>query len=140
MGSFDAHKRISHCRVLVADDEPLSRAMVSKRLELLGAQIIEASSGSEAFALLMNGGVDAVILDLDMPDIDGFALLGCIRSHPKLRHLPVIVLSGLDDRGSIQKALEAGATSYLLKPLNWTAFGEHVRSVLLVAGQMVSNS
>lgn len=117
-------------RVLIVDDEPLSRTVVAMRIASLGADVIEADGGSRALELLLTEPYDAAILDLEMPGVDGYELLGCIRGHPRLRHMTLLVLSGQDDRISIQKALQAGATSYLLKPLNWTAFGEHIRFAL----------
>ena len=117
-------------RTLIVDDEPVARSVVALRIASLGAHVCEADTGSGALSLLLKEPFDAVILDLEMPDVDGFELLGCIRSHPKLRHLTVIVLSGREDASSVRRALEAGATSYLLKPLNWLAFSEHIRSAL----------
>lgn len=127
---FSGQQWSSKPRVLVVDDEPLSRTVVAMRIASLGADVIEADSGGHALELLLTEPFDAAILDLEMPGVDGYELLGCIRGHPRLRHMTVIVLSGHDDRQSIQKALQAGATSYLLKPLNWTAFGEHIRFAL----------
>ena len=65
-----------------------------------------------------------------MPGLDGFELIGRIRGHPQLKHLAVVVLSGREDATAIRNALQAGATSYLLKPFNWAAFSEHIRSCI----------
>lgn len=117
-------------RVLVVDDEPTSRTVVSMRISSLGATTIEAQDGSSALLQLISSSFDAVILDLEMPGIDGFQLLAFVRGHPNLKHLPVIVISGRNDMNSVQRALEAGATSYLLKPLDWKAFSEHIRNMI----------
>jgi CheY-like chemotaxis protein len=116
--------------VLLVDDEPVTRAVVSLRIASLGARVIEADDGASGLDCLLKTTVNAAIIDLEMPGLDGFALLGCIRGHPRLSHLPVIVLSGKEDPQSMQDALRAGATSYLLKPLNWTAFSGHIAAVL----------
>ncbi len=123
-------------RVLIAEDEPFSRKVACGRIAALGATVVEAEDGAAALTLLLQEPFDAAIIDLEMPKLDGFQLLGCIRGHPKLRHLPIIVLSGREDGTSIRRALAAGATSYLQKPLNWTAFGEHIRSVLSLRAQL----
>ncbi|HEX4892251.1 MAG TPA: response regulator [Hyphomicrobiaceae bacterium] len=123
-------------RVLVVDDDPLSRKLVARRLEMLSADILEASDGAEAFARLNDSLVDLLIVDLEMPGMDGYDLLGCVRAVEALKHLPIVVLTGRDDRASLERALSAGATSYLLKPLNWTAFGRHIAHLLSVAAYM----
>jgi CheY-like chemotaxis protein len=123
-------------RVLVVDDDPLSRKLVARRLEILSAEILEASEGAEAFKLLNDNLVDLLLLDLEMPGMDGYDLLGCVRAVQALKHLPIVVLTGRDDRASLERALSAGATSYLLKPLNWTAFGSHIAHLLAVAAYM----
>ena len=116
--------------VLVVDDEPVERTVVSVRVAALGATVEEADDGATALRALLDGDFSAAIIDLEMPGLDGFELIGCIRGHPKLRHMPIIVLSGREDVRSVQNALQAGATSYLIKPLNWLAFGDHIRSTL----------
>ena len=117
-------------RVLVVDDEPIARMSIVMRFSSIGATVVEAEDGASALKELLQQPFDAAMIDLEMPGLDGFELIGCIRGHPNLKHLAVIVLSGRDDPTSIRNALQAGATSYLLKPLNWTAFGEHIRSCI----------
>ena len=107
-------------RVLVVDDEPIARMSIVMRLSSIGATVVEAEDGASALKELLQQPFDAAMIEL----------IGCIRGHPNLKHLAVIVLSGRDDPTSIRNALQAGATSYLLKPLNWTAFGEHIRSCI----------
>lgn len=117
-------------RVLVVDDEPVARTVVGARIASLGAQVVEAGDGASALQKLLKEPFDAAIIDLEMPGLDGFELIGCIRGHPQLKHLAVVVLSGREDATAIRNALQAGATSYLLKPLNWAAFSEHIRSCI----------
>lgn len=118
--------------VLIVDDDAFSRAVVSKKLGIL-ADVVEAADGGEAFAHLQTTPFDLAIVDLEMPNFDGFDLIKCIRGHSKLRHVPVIVLTGNEKRNALDRALSAGATSFLLKPLNWQSFGEHIRHVLELA-------
>jgi CheY-like chemotaxis protein len=122
--------------VLVVDDDPLSRKLVARRLEMLSAKTLEASDGAEALKLLNESPVDLLIVDLEMPGMDGYDLLGCVRAVKTMKHLPVVVLTARDDRASLERALSAGATSYLLKPLNWSIFGSHIAHLLAIAGYM----
>ena len=83
--------------------------------------------------LSTSGVVDLAIVDLEMPNIDGVELIRQIRAQTALKHIPIIVLTANETRGGLENALMAGATSFLLKPLNWDAFGEHIRHILELA-------
>ena len=123
--------------VLVVDDDAFTRSMVARRLEQMGAKVVEATDGQRAFAQLLSHKFDLVILDLDMPGVSGIDLLGCIRGHADLNHLPAVVLTGLEGRDALESALMAGATSFLLKPLNWSAFGAHLKHLLSLSVRSV---
>ena len=118
--------------VLVVDDDAFSRAVVSRKVARL-ADVIEAEDGLDALARLQSRTFDLAIVDLEMPNFGGLDLIRCVRGHPNLRHIPVCVLTGNETRSALEDALAAGATSFLLKPLNWTAFGEHIRHILSLA-------
>lgn len=120
-------------RVLVADDDALCRRTVATKLVRLQATVTEADDGYAAFELLRRQEFDLAIIDLEMPNMDGYELLGCIRGTVKLKHLPVVVLTSNDDRISLERALTAGATSFLIKPLNWLAFGAHLEHLLALS-------
>lgn len=117
-------------RVLIVDDDPFARAVVAKRIEQLGAEVIRVADGIEALDALRSGVFDLALVDLEMPRLDGYELLGCIRGLPNLKHLPVIVLTGREDRASLERALTCGATSFLIKPLNWLAFSAHIEHLM----------
>jgi diguanylate cyclase (GGDEF)-like protein len=120
-------------KVLVVDDDAFSRTVVAKKIAKL-ADVVEAEDGQSAMSHLSTSGVvDLAIVDLEMPNIDGVELIRQIRSHAALKHIPIIVLTANETRGGLENALMAGATSFLLKPLNWDAFGEHIRHVLELA-------
>ena len=98
------------------------------------AEVVEAEDGQSAMSHLSTSGVvDLAIVDLEMPNINGVELIRQIRSQPALKHIPIIVLTANETRGGLENALMAGATSFLLKPLNWDAFGEHIRHILELA-------
>jgi len=117
-------------RVLVVDDDPFSRMAVAKKVQQLRATTIEAADGLQAFALLRQEPVDLAIIDLEMPIMNGHELLSCIRGAPRMKHLPVLVLTAADDRQSLERALQCGATSLMIKPLNWAAFSSHIEHIL----------
>jgi CheY-like chemotaxis protein len=120
-------------RVLVVDDDAFSRAAVVKKVQQLRATTLEAEDGLQAFALLRQEPVDLAIIDLEMPVMNGHELLSCIRGAPKTKHLPVIVLTAADDRASLERALQCGATSLMIKPLNWAAFSSHIEHILFLS-------
>src|SRR5262245_59360542 len=118
--------------VLVVDDDAFSRAIVSRRISKL-SDVVEAEDGLGALAQLQTAQFDLAIVDLEMPHCDGLDLIRSVRAQPALKHIPIIVLTSNESRTAIESALSAGATSSLLKPLDWSAFGEHIRHVLQLA-------
>ncbi len=120
-------------RVLVVDDDAFSRSAVVKKVQQMRATALEAADGLQAFALLRQEPVDLAIIDLEMPIMNGHELLSCIRGAPKTKHLPVLVLTAADDRASLERALQCGATSLMIKPLNWAAFSSHIEHILFLS-------
>ena len=118
--------------VLVVDDDAFSRALVSRRVAKL-SDVVEAEDGLDALAHLNAAQFDLAIVDLEMPHFNGLDLIRSVRAHPSLRHIPIIVLTGNESRSAIESALAAGATSFLLKPLDWRAFGGHIHHLLQLA-------
>jgi diguanylate cyclase (GGDEF)-like protein len=118
--------------VLVVDDDAFSRTVVSRKVAKL-ADVIEAEDGLEALSRLQTAVFDLAIVDLEMPNFNGLDLIKCVRAHPTLKHIPILVLTGSESRSALEGALTAGATSFLLKPLNWSTFGEHINHVLHLA-------
>jgi adenylate cyclase len=104
--------------VLVVDDSRMNRMTLVRLLERLGHEATEASDGREALDLLAAGTpVDLVLLDLVMPEVDGFETLATIKADPALAQIPVIVVSGLDDFDGIVRCIEMGAADYLPRPI-----------------------
>ena len=116
--------------VLLIDDDVVTRILVAHRIAGIGADVVEANDGIEALHYLAGSSVDLVIVDLEMPHMDGWEVISRIRGNPKTRHLPVIVLTGNDSPGALEESLRLGAISHLLKPLNWAAFGAQISQLL----------
>jgi two-component system sensor histidine kinase/response regulator len=121
-------------RILIADDDPFYREIAVASLVDAGYDVMSAGNGREAIDLISNSPPDLAIVDVLMPEMSGIDVLIQLRSSASHRHLPVIVITGNDDTESIQQAYDAGATSFLAKPLNWPLFVQHVNFVLK-AGQ-----
>lgn len=130
MESLKIGNALRPVRILVADDDPLMRSLVRANLEGRAGEISEASDGQEAWDLLLGERFELALIDLSMPGIDGFALIRCIRSHPRTRHLPVVVITSSSDQAAVTKAFDAGATSFLTKPINWTLFAHQIEYLI----------
>ncbi|NNJ08865.1 alpha/beta fold hydrolase [Chloroflexales bacterium ZM16-3] len=102
--------------LLLVDDNAMNRDMLSRRLERLGYRVTQAADGRPALNAMRATPFDLVLLDIMMPEMDGYAVLREIQSDPDLRRVPVIVLSALDDMTSIVQAIDLGADDYLPKP------------------------
>jgi CheY-like chemotaxis protein len=102
--------------VLVVEDEPDLLLLARRMLEELGYAVIEASGGEEALDLAENQEVDAVLLDLRMPGMDGWAVLDQLRATGTISRLPVIVLSAHADPAAVKRSADLGAKGYVKKP------------------------
>lgn len=109
---------ISGSNILVVDDDALNRVLLATSLEEEGYSVETAEDGGQALVLLKSRPFDLVLLDLLMPEMDGYQVLEQMKCDSELRHLPVIVISALDDMESIIRCIEMGATDYLPKPFD----------------------
>ena len=107
-------------RILVVDDHPENREVLVKRLERQGHQTAEAENGRHALEMMAAGTYDLVLLDVMMPEVDGYTALGRMKADPALRHIPVIMISALDEIASVVRCIETGAEDFLPKPFNPT--------------------
>ena len=104
--------------ILVVDDDRISRRILVHLLEQAGHQVRTAENGSTALDLLSVAPTDVVLLDIVMPEIDGFDVLERIKSTPALRHVRVVMISGVDDEASVVRCIEMGADDFLPKPFD----------------------
>ena len=105
-------------RLLVVDDNKVNRLLLSRTLELQGHRVALAENGRRALALLRSEPFDLMLLDIEMPELDGFGVLALLADDPALRDLPVIVTSSLDGVAHVVRCIELGADDYLHKPVN----------------------
>ncbi len=104
--------------ILVVDDDPLNRAMLSMSLGAEGHQVREAGNGLEAIAVLAEHAIDVVLTDIEMPEMDGYGLLAHRSGDDRLKTIPFIVISGVDEMDSIVACIKLGAEDYLPKPFD----------------------
>jgi phosphoserine phosphatase RsbU/P len=102
--------------LLVVDDDCMNSALLSERLHAEGYVVEVANDGRTALDKLRDAAYDLVLLDIVMPDMDGYDVLKAIKADPKLQEIPVIMISGLDDLNSVARCIEIGADDYLPKP------------------------
>ena len=117
-------------RILVVDDDPILREFASVYLGTPFTSIDTACDGAAARTRLTETSYDIVLLDIEMPQVDGLTLLHEIRSNVTLKPLPVIMLTGHDDIASIDRAYHIGANSFATKPVNWRQLSYQIRYVL----------
>jgi adenylate cyclase len=104
--------------ILVVEDDPVNRLLLAHSLERDGHTVTAAQDGREALELLAHEPADVVLLDIVMPELDGIAVLRQIKSDPDLRHIPVIMISAVDEVESVIGCIELGADDYLAKPFD----------------------
>jgi adenylate cyclase len=110
--------RIGQARLLVVDDNKVNRLLLTRSLELQGHSTASAENGRIALEMLRGESFDLVLLDMEMPEMDGFQVLEQLISDRRLRDLPVIVTSSLEGIANVVRCIELGAEDYLTKPVN----------------------
>ena len=117
--------------VIIIDDDPLIRLVVSKTLQAAGLITLEAVSGEEGLKLFKEKKADAILLDVMMPSgMDGYGVCTELRNLPEGRHVPILMMTGLEDLESINRAYEVGATDFITKPINIPLLSHRVRYML----------
>lgn len=117
-------------KILIIDDDPQNREIVRARLEQAGYEVSEATNGEEGLELAIQEKCDLIILDVMMPKKDGWQVCKAIKSHPKIKDIPVVILTariqGIDEL----RSWECGADEYITKPV------DHIQ-LLEVVGKLV---
>ena len=132
---MDINKKI----ILIIDDDGINRTLVETYLKGQGYMVIVTESGKEGLQILKDpvNRVDMVLLDLLMPEMDGFDVLKHMKSMVNCRHIPVIVTSGQTDQDSIVRCIEMGAVDYMIKPFDPVLLDTRVKNVLHASAELM---
>lgn len=117
-------------KILIVDDERLTRAILQRHIVLAGYDVIVASNGQEAMQKIQEVTPDLVVVDLVMPDMNGFEMCRRIRSNEQTKKTPLIVVSALQSQADIDEAKSSGADVYMTKPIKSDEFISQVKRYL----------
>lgn len=120
MTPFPTNQGHEGAKLLLVDDDRMNLKVIGRRLERMGFAVMTADRGIGGLEILQQAEVDLVMLDILMPELDGFETLERIRANPRWRNLPVIMLTALDDAESTARCLASGADDYVSKPFDET--------------------
>jgi len=116
--------------VLIVDDEPFMRLLLRRFLEQEGYQIVEAQNGREALTVFNQMHPDIVLLDGMMPDMDGFECCTQLQLLESHKQTPVLMITGLEDQESVDRAFAVGAMDYVTKPIHWAVLRQRVKRLI----------
>ena len=117
-------------RVLVVDDDPVLRLLASRCLTAMGLAVEQAEDGVSAIAAVARAVPHLVLLDVEMPGLDGFQTCAELRRHLSQSELTILIATGHTDKATIDRAFEVGATDFVSKPLDWSLLQHRVRFLL----------
>ena len=117
-------------RILVVDDDRTMRLLLRRALERDGYEVLEAPDGVQALTQFQSWSPDIVLMDAAMPELDGFAACADLQRMPNGGETPVLMITGLDDDESVERAFASGATDYITKPVNWAVLRQRVRRMV----------
>ena len=117
-------------KILVSDDDMNVRLLTRQCLEAEGMTVVEAADGQQALEAFLRERPDLIFLDVEMPGLSGLEVCRRIRAMPQGESIPIMIVTGSDDRKSIDDGFEAGATQYKTKPVNWSLLGRDVQYML----------
>ena len=127
---IDLFIKTDFARVLVVDDDPILREFAISYLTSPNMEVSVAEDGQIAMEALRKSDFDVALVDLDMPNLNGFELMEAMGRDPRLLSVPVVVITGRDDMEAIDLAFAAGATSFVVKPINWRLITHQLAYVL----------
>ncbi len=130
LGLFKSKKKTAHAKILMVDDETDIISIVEFRLKSCEYEVITANNGQEGFEKAAKEKPDLILLDINMPIMNGHEMLERLRSCPDLKSIPVIMLTAYSDRRDISHAAELGISNYVTKPFDFTDLMEKISKAL----------
>jgi CheY-like chemotaxis protein len=116
--------------IMIVDDSPDNRYIIARMLQIAGHEVVSAVNGRDALKMLKHLVPDLVLLDLAMPEMDGWTLAMMLRQMPAFQRVPLIAVTGHVTRDDIQRALDVGCRDYLAKPVEYEVLVAKVREHL----------
>lgn len=124
------HERPKLPGILVVDDDSTVRMLAQAALEQIGCRVSDAADGETALRMCGKWQPDLILLDVELPGMDGFEVCSTLRRNPDFVDVPIVMLTGREDDRSIQSAYDSGATDFIAKPVNWSLLGHRVRYIM----------
>jgi diguanylate cyclase (GGDEF)-like protein len=115
---------------IIADDEDLGRLLLAETAEASGLRPMSFDDGAAALKAALSHEVAIVLLDVDMPGMDGYAVCRRLRAEPRFASVPIVMVTGHEDSAAITRAFEAGATDFISKPVNWALLPRRLAYIL----------
>jgi diguanylate cyclase (GGDEF)-like protein len=115
---------------IIADDEDLGRVLLAESVDEVGLQSMAFGNGTDALAAALVNEVTIVLLDVDMPGLDGFEVCRRLRAEARFANVPIVMVTGHEDSLAISRAFEAGATDFVAKPVNWALLPRRLEYIL----------
>ena len=119
--------------ILYIEDDAANRLLVQRILAAEGHRVVEASHADEAMEALQKHQPDLILMDINMPEVDGFTLTKHIKSNPLWRHIPVVALTANVMKGDRERVLQAGCDGYIQKPVDVDALPRQITNFLTKA-------
>jgi two-component system alkaline phosphatase synthesis response regulator PhoP len=130
LGLFKSKKKTARAKILVVDDEPDLVSTIQYRLEWSNCEVITAANGKEGLEKAANERPDLILLDINMPVMNGHEMLKCLREHPDLKDIPVIMVTVICEPQDIATASSYGIADYVTKPFDFTELMEKIANAL----------
>lgn len=127
---FKNKKKVDQPRILVVDDEPDLVSTVKCRLEWFNCQVLTAANGQEGLDAAASEKPDIILLDTNMPVMNGHEMLERIKSRPDLKDIPVIMVTALCETSDIAKASSYGIEDYITKPFDYTVLMQKISDIM----------
>ena len=116
--------------ILYVEDNISNRILVRRILEIEGYSIIEAENAQQTFEAIAKTFPDLILMDINMPDIDGYTLTGQLKNNPELKNVPIIALTANVMQGDKERTLDAGCDGYIQKPIDVDTFSKQIANFI----------
>lgn len=116
--------------ILAVDDDAIQREFCAVYLSTPTTEVTTVASAEEGLAVLAERRFDMALIDVDMPGMNGIAMVRLMRADPRFDDMPIMVITGREDMKSIDQAYEAGATAFMSKPVNWRLLSHQIKFLM----------